>query len=159
MILLPMFHANQSKTNFCHAHVSERMDSPDEYLPLLWQDALWLCYTIIICGAINGVSVHGLFRITSTHWTGTVTRTSISIAGGPQRSGWLTTAGVGDSPAFFASMMLGFGCGAFLVGLVPAPPLTIEPLLLINRRSFSGTLTTDERRLLHLHKDEPSELS
>lgn len=95
-------------------------NSPDEYLHLRWLDAAWLSYAAIVCGCINGASVHGLFRTASTHFTGTMTRFSISVAG-QQRVGWLTTAGAGDSSVLLASIMLGFGVGAFPVGLVPAP--------------------------------------
>jgi hypothetical protein len=96
------------------------LTDPDEYLPLPWRDAAWVSYICTVCGCINGASVRGLFRVPSTHFTGYMIRTAISVAGGEESAGWLTNSGPGCSLGFLFSTMLGCGIGAFIAGLTLA---------------------------------------
>jgi uncharacterized membrane protein YoaK (UPF0700 family) len=96
------------------------LPDPDEYLPLPWRDAAWVSYICTVCGCINGASVRGLFRVPSTHFTGYMIRTAISVAGGEESAGWLTNSGPGCSLGFLFSTMLGCGIGAFIAGLTLA---------------------------------------
>jgi uncharacterized membrane protein YoaK (UPF0700 family) len=93
--------------------------APDEYVPLQWRAAAWMCYVCTVCGCINGMAISssGLFRMSVTGLTGTTTRAAISVAGGDQRSGWLVNAGAGDDPTHLFMHVLGFGCGAFIAGV------------------------------------------
>jgi uncharacterized membrane protein YoaK (UPF0700 family) len=92
----------------------------DEYLPLRWRDAAWVCYLPFFCGCVNGASVRGLFQVPSTHFTGYMIRTAISVAGGEESVGWLTNSGPGYYPGLLVSTTLGCGIGAFVAGLTLA---------------------------------------
>jgi uncharacterized membrane protein YoaK (UPF0700 family) len=93
--------------------------APDEFVPLQWRAAAWMCYVCTVCGCINGMAItrFGLFRMSVTGLTGSVTRAAISVASGDQRAGWLVKAGAGDGPAHLFIHVLGFGCGAFIAGM------------------------------------------
>ena len=93
---------------------------PDEFVPLQWRAVAWMCYVCTVCGCINGMSLAALFQTPVTHFTGITTRAAISVAGGVHRAGWLVDAGAGDGPAYFFLTMLGFGCGAFIAGMMLA---------------------------------------